>query len=189
MVNSEAHKRELMDKAFQVGFEYEKKYGGCAQCCFVALQVVLARREPETDAAFRALSTMAGGVAGMGDGSCGAYLGAAAFIGYLAGRTRDQVADPGVEQVSDEQRSARYGRSCGPADALVMKLYRQFIDKYGTVVCHQIHRKLIGRPFFNKDPEEYLKFQAAGAYDQACTGVVGDTARWTVEVLADSGLI
>jgi C_GCAxxG_C_C family probable redox protein len=189
MVNSEAHKRELTERAFQVGFEYEKKYGGCAQCCFAALQVVLDRREPEANAAFRMLSTMAGGCASMGDGSCGAYLGAAAFIGYLAGRTRDEIADPGVEQVSDEERSARYGELCGRADAVAIKLYRQFIDKYGTVVCHSIHRKLFGRPFFTKDPEEYQKFQAAGAYDQACTSVVGDTARWTIEVLADTGLI
>ncbi len=189
MVNSEAHKHELMERAFQIGFEYEQKYGGCAQCCFAALQVVLDRREPEADAAFRTLSTMAGGVASMGDGSCGAYAGAAAFIGYLAGRTRDQIAEPGEEQVSAEERSRRYGKSCGPADALMKKVHRQFIDKYGTVVCHQIHRKLFGRPYFTGDPEEYRRFQAAGAYDKACTSVVGDAARWTVEVLADAELI
>jgi C_GCAxxG_C_C family probable redox protein len=189
MASSEPQVHQLMARAYEIGFEYEKKYAGCAQCCFAALQVVLDRREPEADAAFRVLSSMAGGVAGMGDGSCGAFLGAAAFIAYLAGRTRDKIADPGFEQVSDEERSARYGELSRKSDELAVKLYRRFIDKYGTTVCHQIHRQLFGRPFFNKDTEEYKKFQAAGAYDQACTDVVGSAARWTVEILGDEGLI
>lgn len=188
MDNVEGRLSELAERAYQAGFEYEQKYAGCAQCCFAALQAVLERRAPEADAAFRALSSMAGGVAGMGDGACGAYLGAVAFIGYVAGRTRDHIADPGVEQVSDEERSERYARLCGPSDRLAMALYRRIVDKYGTVVCHQIQRKLFGRPFFNKDAQEYEKFIAAGAYEHACPSVVGDMARWTVETLADSGV-
>ena len=168
-------KQELMDKAYTLGFEYEKTYKGCAQCAFAALQDALGKRNAETDAIFQSLTGMAGGGAREGDGSCGAYVGASAFFGYILGRSRDDFADPAKIRLK--------------TFAMVKKLHDKFVDKYGTPVCHPIHRKLYGRPFYIADADEFAKFEAAGAHDSGCTGVVGDTARWAVEILADEGLV
>ena len=190
MSKTNMEKQDLMDRAYQLGSDFEQTYAGCAQACFATLQVVLDKRDQETDAVFRATSSMAGGVAGMGDGCCGAYLGAAAFISYLTGRTRDRFAEPGQEALDATERSRRYGKLCGPSDDLVIELHKKFIGEYGTVTCHSIHRQLFGRPFFNKDSDEYQKFQEAGAYDDdGCPSVVGNTARWTTEILIDAGVV
>lgn len=168
-------KQALIDKAYELGFKYEHDYMGCAQCVFAALVDTFDMRNAETDAIFQSLTALAGGGASEGDGSCGAYVGAAAFIGHIIGRSRDNFADP-----------ERIRRKTGD---LVDKVHQKFIDEYGTVVCHQIHRKLYGRPFWFKDPDEMVKFEAAGAHETGCTSVVGNGSKWAAEVLLEEGLI
>lgn len=168
-------KEELADRAYQVGYEYEKKYGGCGQCAFAALADALDRNTPTSDAVFQSLTSMAGGGSREGDGSCGAYVGAIAFIGHLFGRRRDNFADP----EKDRRKT----------DALVDQLHARFIETYGNVGCHAIHRKLYGRPFYIKDPDEFQKFEAAGGHDWGCTSVVGNASKWTAEILFDAGWI
>lgn len=171
----EKRKQELLDRVYRLGYEYEGKYGGCAQCAFAALQAVTGQENDETNAVFKALTALAGGIAGQGDGSCGAYIGATAFIGTMLGRTKDNFADP--DRIRDV--TAR----------MVDRLHEKFVEKYGTISCHQIHRKLYGRPFYIKDADEFQKFEAAGAHETGCTAVVGDGARWALEVLIDEGLV
>lgn len=38
-------RKELMEKAFQLGFEYEKTCRGCSQCTIAAIQDTLAIQE------------------------------------------------------------------------------------------------------------------------------------------------
>ncbi len=168
-------KQALIDKAYELGYRYEREYMGCAQCVFAALTDTFNLRNGQTDAIFQSLTALAGGGAGQGDGSCGAYVGAAAFIGYILGRSRDNFADP--DRI--RHRTAR----------LVDRVHQKFIDEYGTVVCHQMHRKIYGRPFWFKDPDEMAKFEAAGAHETGCTSVVGNGARWAAEVLLEEGLV
>ena len=190
MAKTHREKQELLDRAYQVGAGYDRTYSGCAQSSFAALQVVLDQRNPEADAAFRATSSMAGGIARLGDGCCGAYLGAVAFISYLTGRTRDHFAAPGLETLDANERSKRYGALCEPSDDLVVQLHSKLIAEYGTVTCNSIHRKLFGRPFFIRDSDEHRKFREANAsVDDGCPSVVGNTARWTVEILIDAGVV
>ena len=66
--------------------------------------------------------------------------------------------------------------------ALSKKLHDRYIEEYGTVICHSIHRKLYGRPFSIADPDEKRKFEEAGAHDWGCTSVCGNAAKWTVEI-------
>ncbi len=165
----------IAEKAYDLGFEFEKTYRGCAQCVFAALQDALGLRNPETDTLFKALTGFMGGMAQETDGHCGAYSGGALMIGHHIGRERDNFADP--EKI--RLRTA----------ALVRKLHDRFIEEFGTVTCGQIHRKIIGRPFYFRDPDEMVKFDAAGAHTDKCTDVVGSAARWTVEILAEEGLL
>ena len=166
---------ELAQKAYDLGFDFEKTYRGCAQCVFAALQDALGLRNPDTDTIFKASTGLMGGVAQETDGHCGAYSGGALMIGYFRGRERDNFADP--EKIRLQTA------------ALVRKLHAKFIDEYGTVTCRQIHTKIMGRPFYIKDPDELVKFDAAGAHTDKCTKVVGLASRWTVEILAEEGLL
>lgn len=162
-------------KANELGYEYEGSYGGCAQCVIAALQDSLDLRNRETDAIFKAATGLAGGGAQETDGSCGAYAGGSMIIGHLLGRERDNFADP--EKIRLE------------TSKLVSRLHARFIDEFGSVVCRQIHTKIMGRPFDIKDPDELEKFNRAGAHDDKCTRVAGLAARWTAEILIDEGLI
>ena len=165
----------IAKKAHDLGFEFEKNYRGCAQCVFAALQDALDIRNKETDLLFKALTGFMGGMAQEIDGHCGAYSGGALMIGHFIGRERDNFADPDKIRL----RTA----------AMVRKLHDKFIKEYGTITCHQIHRKIMGRPFYFRDPEEMVKFDGAGAHTDKCTEVVGTAARWTVEILAEEGLL
>ena len=97
------------------------------------------------------------------------------MIGYFLGRERENFADPEKIRLK--------------TSALIAKLHQRFIDTYGTVTCRQIHTKIMGRPFYFKDPDELRKFDEAGAHTDKCTSVVGNAARWTAEILAEAGLI
>ncbi len=39
-MSSEKSKRALLEKAFRLGFEYERNYGGCSQSVLAAIQDV-----------------------------------------------------------------------------------------------------------------------------------------------------
>ena len=155
--------------AYELGFSYEKEYRGCAQCVIAALQDAFEIRNAETDAIFKSATALAGGVAQETDGNCGAYTGGAMMIGYHIGRERDNFADP-------EKIRMR-------TSALTSELHARFIEEFGTVTCREIHTRIMGRPFYIKDPDELKKFDEAGAHADKCTRVVALAAQWTAEIL------
>lgn len=165
-----AKREELTVRAQRLGFQYERDHRGCAQCVFAALQDALGVRGPEADAVFRAASALAGGVAGEGDGHCGAYSGGVMFLSLLHGRDREHFADPG----RDRYRARDYAA----------ELHRRFIERYGSVTCEHIQRKLFGRTYYLRDPADKAAYEAAGAYVDKCPNVVGQAAGWVVEILA-----
>ncbi len=168
-----AKQRELGEKAYALGFGYEERYGGCAQCVIAALQDVLELRGAEIDAVFKAATSLEGGVGCEGDGHCGAYSGTVMVFGLVVGRERDNFDDP-------ESLRKR-------TNALTQTVHQRFIERYGTVICHGIHRNIFGRPFYLRDPAENAKFKEAGAHVDKCTAVVGQAARWAVEILFEAG--
>jgi len=166
---------ELKACAEKLGFEYERDYRGCAQCAFAALQDTFDMRNAETDAIFKAASSLAGGVAGEADGHCGAYSGGVLFLGYLFGREREHFADPAKERYRVRDNASKF--------------HQRFIDEYGSVTCEHIHRKLFGRTYCLRDPADKEVYMAAGAYVDKCTNVVGKAAGWIVEILAADGAL
>lgn len=166
---------QIAKKAYDLGFSFEKEYRGCAQCAIAALQDALDIRNPETDAIFKAATGMAGGGARQIDGNCGAYAGGTLIIGYHVGRERDNFAD--LEQIRME------------TFRLVKKLHQRFIDEFGTVTCSEIHTRIMGRPFYIEDPDEFQKFEDAGAHTDKCTRVVALAAKWSTDILAEEGYL
>jgi C_GCAxxG_C_C family probable redox protein len=170
---NEAKQEELTSKAYSLGFEYEEQYGGCAQCVIAALQDVLELRSEGSAAVFKAATSLEGGVGCEGDGHCGAYSGGVMMFGHIIGRERDNLADP---------QSIRK-----QTNVLAQTLHKRFIERYGTVICQGIHRNIFGRPYYLRDSTERDKFREAGGHVDKCTAVVGEAARWTVEILIEAG--
>lgn len=64
-------RQAIIQKAYELGFEYEKTYRGCAQCTLATFFTMTGRPDP---ALFQAASGLSGGIAITGDGSCGRRL-------------------------------------------------------------------------------------------------------------------
>jgi C_GCAxxG_C_C family probable redox protein len=162
------------EKAYELGKEYEKTKKGCSQCVIAALQDALDIRN---DDIFKAATGLAGGGGGTLDGSCGSYVGSIMVLGSLLGRERDNFTD------LDETTGFR-------TLELVRKFRDKYIQEYGSVVCRNIQTKVLGRPYYIVDPDEFQKFEAAGGHgDKGCPEVVGKAARWMAEIILEEKLI
>lgn len=163
------------EKAYELGKEYEKKYKGCSQCVIAALQDALGIRN---DDIFKAATGLAGGGCGTLDGSCGAYVGSIMILSSLLGRERDKFDD--FEAIAPN----------GRAFTLLKKFRDKYIQEYGSVVCRNIQTKILGRPYYLSDPDEWQKFEAAGGHgDKGCPEVVGKAARWMAEIILEEKLV
>lgn len=170
---AEIKNREMLgERAYTLGFEYEKTYRGCGQCLVAAVQDALDIRN---DDIFKATTGFAGGGGRMGDSGCGAYVGGILVLSFLLGRERDDFADPeGVRFKSYE---------------LAKRLHDRFIDEYGSAVCRDIQMKVMGRPYYINDEDDMDKFDKAGGHTTVCPEVVGKAARWTVELIKGEELL
>ncbi len=152
----------LSDRAFEIGFRYEREYGCCSQCTYAAVKEVLGIG---SDDVFKAAYGLAGGSASMGTGNCGAYSGGILAICSRYGR--EKLAD-GKSEIAGE---------------LCRKLHSRFIEEYGSCVCHDIQKKIFGRSFNFLDAEDVEEFEKAGGQTDKCTSVVGKAAKWVTEIL------
>jgi len=155
---------DLLDRAFERGKQYEMRNGGCPQCTLAAVFDVLGL---ENDSVFKAATAFADGVGLTGDGHCGALSGGTIAIGYLHGRDRKDFGDM---------------MGLVKANLMAKQLRDRFVDKYGTVRCRDLQKRLFGRFYNLYDPEELQAAFAAGMLD-TCSNVVGDVARMTVDIL------
>ena len=157
--------KDLLQKAYDAGFAFERDYGGCAQCAIGALYKLFP--ELRNDDIFCSATGLGGGVGLTTKSGCGALAGAVMVIGQLTGRTLDNIADPG------KRRFVAY--------RIGQKLVNKFLEEYGTVTCEKIQEKLMGRSF--NMYEEWDKFLAAGGHSTACTTVVGNATKWAAEII------
>jgi len=169
---NEKQKNALMQKAFELGFEYEKIYRGCSQCTIAAVQDTQDIRE---DNIFKAATGLAAGGGLTGIGPCGGYLGSMMMISWLCGRERSNFADP------EKIRHVAF--------ALSHKFTQKYIQAFGSIICRDIQTHIFGRPYYIPDPNEYEAFEAAGAHDDKCTNVVGKASRMAVEFILNEGLL
>ncbi len=159
-------------RAYDLGYEYEKAWGDCSQATIRALMEVFGEKDP---ALFKGMAGFHGGGGCECDGSCGAYCASIFYLGMRKGR---QLTDLGRDP-----QDPKALKGLGRLNQLIKAVHERFIAEYGSVVCSQICRNLYGRSFYFNDPDDGPKFEAKGGHDWGCTGVVGNGARWTVEVL------
>ena len=160
------------EKAYELGKKYEQTYRGCSQCALAALQDAF---NIKNDGVFKAATGLAGGGGLATDGSCGAYTGAIIFLSSILGRERDKFSDP--EGVRFQTMK------------LAQKFHDKYIQEYGSVVCRDIQAKIMGRPFYLVDPDEFKKFHDAGAHDIYCPEVVGKASQWMAEIIMAENLV
>ncbi|MDD4270100.1 MAG: C-GCAxxG-C-C family protein [Pirellulales bacterium] len=139
-------KSEIVEEAYRLGHQYEAQHGGCAQCTLAALQDAIPFLEKDADV-FRAASGLDGGATPTGVQNCGAFTGAGMAIGCLCGRRRD----------------TGFAGSNKQAHRLIRKLYEQFEEHYGSVLCKDVREKA----------------------ERRCPEVVGLAAKWTAQILLD----
>ncbi|MGQ9639785.1 MAG: C-GCAxxG-C-C family protein [Candidatus Bathyarchaeia archaeon] len=161
----ESSKEEAMKRAYELGFNFERSHGSCSQCVFAAASKVMKIGDAKI---FKAIDPIAGGFSRSGDGTCGALSGGAAAIGCKYGR--EEFSNPG-----DREKCMR----------LTMKLHDRFMEEYGSVICKDVQKKIMGRSFNLWDPKDYEEFEKAGGHTDKCPDVVGKVAKWTVEILWD----
>jgi hypothetical protein len=190
MVALRKTKEEIMNKARELGVDYEEKYQGCAQCSFGAVVdalrwggVELIPQDVE-EQLLTGLTVLSGGVAMTGDGSCGAVTGGGLAIGLAMGISREM-------QLKD--RSVRRLGYAAVQKGIVDKYY----EKYNSILCKDVQRKRFGKAWDLTRPEmseEYLR--TSGLFDinertperQVCLTpdcTIALAAMWAVEYILD----
>ncbi|MEA3345688.1 MAG: C-GCAxxG-C-C family protein [Chloroflexota bacterium] len=118
------NREEIIEKAYEKGYEYEEKYHGCARCTVAALQDSIDFVPKDKDV-FQAASCLDGGATPTGEASCGAFTGSGMIIGYLCGM--------GSERFREERDRSH---------ELIHEVYEKFKEEYGSCLCKDIKKKM-----------------------------------------------
>jgi C_GCAxxG_C_C family probable redox protein len=170
---------QLLRKAHELGVAYEKNSGSCSQCTVAALREML----DFEDIIVKIASSSCGGQAGFSTGACGGMIGGTIVLDYYLGRSADMVSAVQMNPAG----MAELARGMEAAQILG----RKFIQEYGSILCPQIQSKIFGRSFNLQDPADWKAFEEAGGHSDPskCMNVVGNAARWTLEILLEKGVV
>jgi mannitol-1-phosphate 5-dehydrogenase len=171
-LEAEVYWADLACRAGALAFEYEQTFHGCGQCSLAAIMETLSQvDEARYQAAFDAATAFAGGLGLAGDATCGALVGSTLAFGLLYPRRRAHFGG---------DRDNKYR-----AYEMAQRLRQRYLDAYGGVRCHEVHRAVFGRAYDLRDAEERVAFEAAGAHDDKCTGVVARAVQWAMEIIGE----
>lgn len=162
---SKADKEALIQKCYDLSFKYDAERGCCSQCVLSALMETLDIGDP---AIVQAADGMAGGTALTTNGTCGALTGGLMALGTVVGRP--------YEDFCKGERKRR-------VFIFTKKLYDKFEKEYGSTICKEIHQNIFGRTFDLTDKDDYVVFDGMGAHTDKCTGISGNVAKWTAEII------
>ncbi len=171
---------QLKDKAYELGFDFEKYSHSCSQSAVAAMHEML----DMDDAVVRVATSSAGGQAARVTGTCGALIGGTIVLDYFFGRPAEEMSHTGEAQANVA--------SLHEAVGIAGTLFDKFVAEHGTIICPHLQTRLYGRPFFISDEEEMAKFERLGGHanpEKSCCRVVGNTTRWVMELLLDKKAI
>ena len=164
--------KDLVEKAYKLGFEYEEFYRGCSQAALGAIYDTLNMKD---DGVFKASTGFAGGGGLCGVSVCGGYAAGVLAIGQLLGRERSNFKDP--EGVRFENFR------------LVREFTQEYIEALGSIICRDVQIRKFGRPYYIADPDDFNKFEEAGGHQDKCTDVVGKATQLAVKFILEKGLV
>jgi C_GCAxxG_C_C family probable redox protein len=162
---------EIAQKAYDLAYEYEGKYGVCSQCVVLAVMEAFGGVNSEV---FKSAFGYGGGMGNLSH-LCGALSGGVMMISLAYGRELKNLAtQPKEEKLKCHQ--------------MVRDLYTRFVQEYGSSECADVHMKLFGRTFNQWDDGDFQEFLRLGGHVDKCTSVAGNVARWTSEILINNHL-
>lgn len=172
-------RQELLDKAYELGFNFEKYSYSCSQSTVAAIHELL----DIDDVVVKVATSLSGGTAEQFSGTCGPLSGGLIALGYFFGRP--------VEKLSHQERIQDNVDALFASFPAAQSLTEKFWQQYGTIICPHIQRQLFGRTWWLLDPDELDKFEAAGGHSapDKCSHVAGTGARWVMEILLDKGAV
>jgi hypothetical protein len=170
--------KKMSEIAYKISQKMEAQYGECSQATSRGLQEVYPEINNEV---VHNLCTFAGGSGAQGDGQCGAYSACIYFFGMKYGRHIKDIDNKGIFFGGN---TAKALADIEAGRILVKRLHKKFIEKFGSIICHQIHIKLYGRPYYLLDEDEVRKFLNTGGHDaeKGAPFVCGNAAKWAVEI-------
>jgi hypothetical protein len=170
-------KDELFDKAYDLAFNYVKNSHQCSQSTVAPFYHLIGF----DNKIIRALTTASGGHVGQVVGTCEALIGGVAVLDYFLGRDVDEMSFVEPSDLEPEMR----------ANEQALKLHEKFLRKWGATHCAMLTRQIYGRLFWFSDPDELAKSQEAKerVAPNNCWDVVGNAAKWTMEILVDNGMV
>ncbi len=170
-------RQELLDKAYELGWNYLKNSDSCSQSTVAALHELL----NIDDVVVKVATSSFGGQALQGLGACGSLIGGTIALDYYFGRPLENLSDKEIIQANLDVLA----NACKVAQLL----YDKYVKEYGTVICVQMQRQFFGRIYCFADPEEVEKFCKIAGNEEKCWGVVGKATCWVMEILLDKGAI
>lgn len=114
--------KEIIQKAYDLGYKFEADHGGCARCTIAALQDAI-DFIPQDKGLFRAASCLDGGATPTKLANCGAFSGSGMVIGWLCG----------TQRFGDNSFSHK----------LIHKVHKRFEEEYGSVICAEVRKKAV----------------------------------------------
>ena len=168
-------KQQLLEKVEKLGIDYERFCGSCSQCAAAALREILGFE----DIVVKVATSSCGGQAGVSTGVCGALIGGTIVLDYYLGRPASMLSPAETVPGSHEM--------LGNAMECARLLCGRFTETYGSILCPGVQTRLYGRSFNLRDEKDWQAFMDAGAHSDPtkCMSVVGNAARWTLEILMD----
>jgi putative redox-active protein with C_GCAxxG_C_C motif len=122
-IDLEGKGEEIMQKAHELGYGYEKQHGGCARCTVAALQDAIPFVAVD-EGLFRGSTCLDGGATPTETQNCGAFTGSGMVIGYVCGSTRRETFEGDAKL----------------AHQLIHRVYDRFKEEYGTVLCEDVRK-------------------------------------------------
>ena len=173
-------RQELLDKAYELGFNYEKNAHSCSQSTVATFRELLGI----DDIVVKVATSSAAGQAAQIVGTCGGLIGGTMILDYFFGRP--------VENMSYQEFIQDNEDSLMDAVEVAKLLYDKYVREYGTIICPHIQVQLFGRHYYLGDPDEVEKFLEAGGHSdskKSACHIVGNATRWVMEILLDKGTI
>lgn len=161
--------QHILEKAYQLGYDYERHYHGCAQCVIAGIYQIFP--EMTSEDIFRSANAQGGGLGLTSKGQCGAVTGGGMILSQLYGRSLGAMTDP------DRKRFIAY--------KLGAELARRFQIEVGSLICSDIQTKYMGRNFNLLNPDDWEAFESADGHEKHCPHVVGSATRIVAEMLME----
>ena len=163
---SDKEKKDLVQKASDLGYQNERNFGNCPQSTIAAIQDVFGLIDDNT---FKQAYGLGAGVGLTSKGTCGALAAGVMIISSLQGREKLDF-------------KSGMNKKC-------YELSKNLLDKvesyYGGILCYEIQNKIMGNSFDLNKQEEVKAFEEAGGHDDKCPSVIRVVTEFIGEMIVN----